>query len=301
MPVLADIATLTPCRPHLGMEVAGLDVREIQACGLEEQVRHLLYDRGVLCFRGQTLSADDLLAFTRVYGEPEKPVQQQFTLPGYPNVYVLSNVTGEDGRPIGAMFDGFGWHSDLTYKVRPAAFTTLYGVECPPVGADTLFTSTAHAFATLPEPEKRRLRPLVARYSYREFHETRRDPNKKPLTPHQLADNPDTFHPVVRIHPETGRELIYIGLDDCTGIDGMSREESRALIDRLYTHVSTPDFVYAHKWQVGDLVIWDNRMMMHTATEYDTSRHRRTMYRTLVIGERPIGWNERDRVPAAAE
>ena len=300
MPALTDFATLTPCLPHIGMEVTGFDVRTVAEHGLTDAIRRLLFDRGVLRFRGQDLTPDDLVAFTRVYGEPEKPVLQHFTLPGYPNVYVLSNVRDADGRQTGAMFDGYGWHTDLTYKVKPAAFTTLYGVECPPVGADTLFASTAHAFAILPDEEKNFLRPLIARYSYRHFYESRREPNKKPLTARQLADTPDTFHPVIRIHPETGRELIYIGMDDCTGIDGLSAEESRALIERLYAHVGDPAHIYRHKWQPGDLVIWDNRMMMHTATEYDMAQHRRTMYRTLVIGERPIGWSDRDKVPSAA-
>ncbi len=292
---LAEGAVQRPLTEHLATEIAGFDVKRVDGAAGAEAVRSLLFDRGVLVFRDQRLSPEDLLAFTRLFGEPETPVLDKFTLAGYRNIYVLSNIV-ENGKPLGSRFDGYGWHTDLSYKVRPSAYTALYGVKVPPEGADTLYASAQQAFLSLPEAERNRLRPLTANYSYIALYETRREPNKPPLSDEQRAQNPDCTHPVVRIHPETGREGIYIGLDDCTGINGMTPEAGRALIKQLYELVAEPRFRYQHKWMANDLVIWDNRMVMHTATPYDIERWQRLLYRTTVIGERPIGWSERASV-----
>ncbi|MBI1774536.1 MAG: TauD/TfdA family dioxygenase [Proteobacteria bacterium] len=292
MITLPEGAVVRPLTAHLATEIRGFDVKRIGNETGAKAVRSLLFDRGVLVFKDQDLSPDDLLAFTRLFGEPETPVLGKFTLPGFRNIYVLSNIV-ENGRPLGSRFDGYGWHTDLSYKERPSAYTALYGVKVPPEGGDTLFASVQQAFLSFSEDERDRIRPLTANYSYVALYETRREPNKPPLSAEQRAQNPDCAHPVVRIHPETGREGIYIGLDDCTGVNGMTPSEGRALIKRLYDIIAEPRFLYRHGWSVNDLVIWDNRMVMHTATPYDMDRWQRLLYRTTVIGERPIGWSNR--------
>ena len=123
--------------PHLGAEVAGVDAREIGRSVSLDAVCTALFEHQLLCFRDQSLEPDDLMAFTRLFGEPLPHVLQQFSLPGYPGIYVLSNIV-EDGKPIGNKREGFGWHTDLAYMAQPAACTILYGIEVPPEGADNL-------------------------------------------------------------------------------------------------------------------------------------------------------------------
>jgi taurine dioxygenase len=114
-------------------------------------------------------------------------------------------------------------------------------------------------------------------------------PNVTPLTPEQIARIPDVAHPLVRVHPETGREGLYLNKETCIGIAGLPHDEGMRLIERLFRFAQEPRFVYSHKWTVHDLVIWDNRGLIHTATPYDVDRYRRLLYRTSVRGERPIG------------
>jgi taurine dioxygenase len=270
---------------HLGGEITDLDARRIGGDISLDAVKSLLFEHQLLCFRDQDLTAQELLDFTRRFGDPDPHILQQFALPGFPDIVVLSNIV-EDGRPLGNRKEGFGWHTDLTYMARPAAYTILYGLEVPPDGGDTLFASTYKAYDTLDDDEKERLRPLKGRYSYLKLYESR--DNKTPLTAEQRARTPDVAHPLVRVHPETGREGMYLNLDDCIGVEGDDTVDGKALVSRLFDY-TVENFQYRHKWRVRDLLIWDNRGALHTATPYDMERHRRLIYRTSVRGEVPIG------------
>lgn len=278
---------VTPVAESMGAEVAGLSVRDIPRLGIFERVKRLLFDFQLLVFRDQQLTPEDLEGFTRLFGEPDPHVLQQYALTGHPDIFVISNLE-EGGRPVGSRYEGFGWHTDLPYLDRPAAYTILYALEVPTTGGDTVFASLYRAYDELPEEEKERLRSLSATHSYLKLYNMR--PNPPPLTPEQRARTPDVSHPLVRIHPETGREGLYINRDDVVGVDGLETEEALALIDRLFEFAQQPRFVYQHKWRAGDLTIWDNRGTIHRATPYDMERDRRLVYRTSVRGERPIPW-----------
>ena len=250
-----------------------------------DQVETRVFEHQLLCFRDQQLTPQELLDFTGLFGKPDPHVLQQFALPDFPDIVVLSNII-ENGRSLGNRKEGFGWHTDLTYMAQPAAYTILYALEVPPEGGDTLFASLYEAYDTLDEGEKQRLRPLNGRYSYIELY-NKRD-HAEPLSEAQRARTPDVSHPLVRVHPETGREGMYLNLDDCIGIDGGGDGDGLALVKRLFDY-TIDNFQYRHRWRPRDLLIWDNRGALHTATPYDMERHRRLVYRTSVRGEVPIG------------
>ncbi len=284
---LSDIR-ITALGEHLGGEIADLDVRSIGGDISLDAVKSLLFDYQLLCFRDQSLTPQELLGFTRLFGEPDPHVLQQFALPGFPDIVVLSNIV-ENGRPLGNRKEGFGWHTDLTYMAQPAAYTVLYSLEVPPEGGDTLFASMYKAYDTLDDDEKQRLRPLKGHYSYVELYNKRN--HAEPLSEAQRARTPDVTHPLVRIHPETGREGMYLNLDDCIGVEGGEDVDGLALVSRLFDY-TIENFQYCHHWRPHDLLIWDNRGALHTATSYDMERHRRLVYRTSVRGEVPIGWGQ---------
>lgn len=288
-----DIRSLSP---SLGAEVTGFDIRTIEARGALAEVKQRLFEHQLLVFRDQALAAADLEAFTRHFGKPDPHVLKQYALPGYPDIFVISNIV-EGGKPLGSRHEGFGWHTDLAYLPRPAACTILYALEVPPEGADTLFTSLYRVYDELPEERKAKLRRLRATYSYAKLYYTSR-PNPTPLTEEQKARTPDVTHPLVRLHPETGREGLYINRDDFLRIEGMGLAEGENLLNELFEMAVQPRFVYRHKWRARDLVIWDNRGAMHTATPFDAERYRRLIYRMSVLGEKPLGRNDEIRATA---
>jgi taurine dioxygenase len=275
-----------PLNEHLGGEINDVDARSIGQEISFNSVKSLLFEHQLLCFRNQDLLPQDVLNFTQLFGETIPHVLQQFALPGFPDIVVLSNIV-ENGRSIGNRGEGFGWHTDLTYMARPAAYTILYAVEVPPEGGDTLFASMYKAYDSLTEKEKEQLRGRVANYSYLKLYSKRE--NVEPLTDAQRERTPDVSHPLVRIHPETEREGMYLNLADCIGVEGNDGTSGLDLVSRLFNY-TVENFQFRHRWRTGDLLIWDNRGALHTATAYDMERHRRLIYRTSVCGEVPIGW-----------
>ena len=277
---------------HLGGEITGMDVRDIGTSIPLGVVKDALFKYQLLCFRNQNLKPADLTAFTRLFGEPLPHVLQQFSLPGPPEIYVLSNIV-ENSQPIGNSREGFGWHTDLAYMAQPAAYTILYGIEVPEEGGDTLFASFYRMWDSQDEVTKAHLRKLQGRYSYIHLYSQRT--NVDPLTAEQKACTPDVSHPFARIHPKTGREGLYIGGDDFISAEGSDDPAMDfTKIWQLFEE-TTAKFHYSHHWQVRDLLIWDNRGLLHTATDYDTKHDRRLVWRTSVIGEVPIGSQSKPR------
>jgi taurine dioxygenase len=262
---------------NLSQPVAESDLRDIRAAMLE----HLL-----VVFPDQELDADSLLAFSRRLGALEVHVLSEFHLGGHPEVYLLSNV-GPDGKTTGSHPDlgTLVWHSDLSFKAVPAAFTLLYGREVPSQGADTLYANMYRAWETLPDNLKARIAGLEAEHDL-DFSR-RRAGVDKPMSEEQRAAAPPVTHPLVRVHPETGRPSLYVG-HHCSRIVGIPEDESNALLGELMAHAAQEGNVHAHRWRQRDLVVWDNRCTLHRATGFDTAAERRVMYRTVVTGERPI-------------
>jgi taurine dioxygenase len=274
-----------PLSPSLGLEIRGLDIRGIAKRNQFDEIKRLLVEHQVLAFKDQALAPEDLDAFTRLFGQPDQHVLTEYALDGYPDIFVISNIV-RNGRPIGSRSEGFAWHTDLIYFEYPAAYTILYALEVPPEGGNTLFTSLYRAYDALPEEERAQFKKLQIVHSYSHMYAAQQ--RSKPLTAEQLARTPDVTHPMVRVHPDTGREGLYVNKGTVKGIVGMESEEAKRLIDRLFAFAQQDRFIYSHKWTARDLVIWDNRGALHTATPYDMERHRRLIYRTSVRGERPM-------------
>ncbi len=275
--------TLQPYDAPLGAEVSGFDPRALSDADFDALI-HALAKHGVLVLRDQHLAPAELVRFSRRFGELEYHVLDQYWLAEQPEIYVISNIV-ENGQPIGNPREGFGWHTDLSYMPLPTAYTFLYGIETPAEGADTEFCTIYPATDAL-EPELRaRLDGMTMRHSYAMLHAGR--PWAPPLTEQQKARSPDVFHPMIRTHPVTGRKGIYLGGATCVQPLGMDDAEGQALVAELYARATRREHVYAHKWRQYDLVFWDNRFVMHSATEYDRDRYRRLIHRTSVRGEKP--------------
>jgi taurine dioxygenase len=275
--------TVEPFDAPLGAEVGGFDPRTIEAADFEA-LRQALARHGVAVLRDQHLTPAELVAFSRRFGELEYHVLDQYWLPEQPEVYVISNIV-ENGKPVGNPREGFGWHTDLSYMPLPTAYTFLYGLEVPAEGAETHFCTIYPTTDALPAAERARLETITVRHSYTALHASR--PWAAPLTEQQKARSPDVFHPLMRTHPLTQRKGVYLGGTTCAFPLDMDEQAGGALIRDLFADATRPEHVYAHKWRCNDLVFWDNRGVMHSATEYDRDRYRRLIHRTSVRGEKP--------------
>lgn len=264
----------------LGAEVTGVDlagpIDERTFAAIAQAWREHL----VLLFRGQSLTHAQHVAFSRRFGA----LDDHRTIPRYrhPEHHEILLVTNQEvgGRPQPV---GRQWHSDLSTTLRPARASLLRSEVIPPVGGDTMFTSMYLAYETLSETMKKVLEPLEAIHDMTVARQLRgRDPA-------DLADvrrrNPPVVHPVVRVHPETGRRALYVSEMTTIGIAGMTEDESRPLLQYLYEHSVRPEFTYRHRWQVGDVLAWDNRCTMHLALDDYDLRVPRRMYRTTLLGE----------------
>jgi len=271
-------------KPRFGAEISEVDLSRADGRTVAAVV-DTFHRTGAIVLRGQRLSPAQLVEFVAAFGEPEGHTLQQYTLPGYPNVFVLSNRV-VDGRAIGAHNDGIGWHTDYSYKEKPVMCTMLYAVEVPPEGSDTLLADLCAAYAALPEARQRELEGLVLHHSYRYFMETR-EYGRMTLSPQLRAENPDVFHPLIRRHPADGRKALWVSTGTVKDIVGMPHEQAMGLIEELVAFATQERFVYRHKWRVGDVLVWDNRCTLHTGTLYDDTKYVREMHRLWARGDRP--------------
>lgn len=285
---MAEHFTAREITPEIGCEISGLDVRKLasEPTALAE-VKKLIGKHHMLVFKDQQLGPHDMIAFTEHFGEPDSHILKQYTHRDHPDVYVISNV---EDRQANVNDVSLNWHTDLAYKSNPSAFVILYGETIPQEGADTCFASMQRVYKEMTEEEKKKLRGRLATYSFSKLHDKRRkmNPDAAPLTPQQRAESPDVYHPVLRRHPDTGEEILYINLPDCAGIEGLAEDEALGIVKSLFDRITDESQVHRHKWSVGDLVIWDNRTLLHSASWFDAERYQRRMLRTCVKGEKPM-------------
>jgi alpha-ketoglutarate-dependent taurine dioxygenase len=274
-----------PLHDSFGAEVVGAGL----ACDLDDRTLAAIQDAwtrySLLLFRDVRMTPAQHVAFTRRLGALHVMEPPEFNLPDHPEVFVVSNVE-EDGKPVGLRRAGWGWHSDGEDKAVPNAGSLLYALEVPPEGGDTLFADTYAAFAALPAGIRRTVAGRRACFSRVRLHHVHY-PHLPPLTDEQKARRPDVWHPIPRRHPRSGWTALYIGRWACE-VEGLPDEEGLGLIRHLQEFATRPEFVYRHRWRVGDAVLWDNRCTQHCATEYDEVRHRRRMHRTTLEGEPPL-------------
>jgi alpha-ketoglutarate-dependent taurine dioxygenase len=282
--MVVDALSVKELRPDFGAQILDIDVSKAAASELEGIV-DAFQRHGAILMRDQKLTPDDLMKFIAVFGRAEDHTLKQFTLPGYPQIYILSNRT-VNGTPIGAHNDGVGWHTDYSYKAEPVMCTMLYAVEVPLEGSDTLLADGCAAWNALPPERQAQLEKLKLHHSYQRFMATR-EYGAMDLPEDIRRDNPDVIHPLVRTHPANGRKALWPSTGTVTEVLGMPNPEGLELIDELVAFMTQDRFVYRHKWKVGDLLMWDNRCTLHTGTLYDDTKYFRTMYRMWVAGDRP--------------
>jgi taurine dioxygenase len=267
----------------VGAQVDGVDLRALDANTFAAIYRAWL-DHQVLLFRTQALTAEDLVSFSRRFGDlDEAPVQEtgRRFVDGIPEVYVVSNVR-KDGMPIGSLGSGEAvWHTDMSYLPNPPRASALYALEVPAEGGDTSFCSMYTAWDALPGPLQRRVEALRLKHdgTYNSGGYVRQGvtPTGDPRT------SPGAVHPLVAVHPETGRRTLYLGRRRNAYVEGLPVEDSDHLLEELWTHATRDALTWRHRWQVGDLVLWDNRCTMHRRDAFDPTA-RRVMHRTQIKG-----------------
>ncbi len=270
-----------PLMPNFGVEILDVDIARADGDTIAEVLK-TFQRHGAILLRKQKLTQADQIAFTRVFGEPEGNTRMQYVDPDYPEIYVISNKV-VNGRLIGDYASGIGWHTDFSYGETPALCTMLYALETPAEGSDTLLADLCAAWNALPPERQKAVEGLVIHHSYEALAQMR----NIELTPEQKAALPDVFHPLVRTHPADGRKALWVSTGTVKGIVGMPNPEGLELIEELVEFATQEQFIYRHKWQVGDLLVWDNRVTLHTGTDFDTSKYVRHVHRTWVKGERP--------------
>ena len=273
-----------------GAEIACDLAQDIDEATFRE-IEHAFHDNIVVFFRRQNLSNERHIEFSRRFGEPEIHIVKKYLLPDSPEILLISNIRDDRGEHIGLADAGFTWHSDTSYRRRPSRCSLLYAKEVPqrggrPIG-DTVFANTVAAYEALPESMKKRLARLKAVHRYSARRRVAASPRPK-LTRQQVEETPDIAHPIVRTHPYTGRKSLYVTAGECIGIEGMPDDEALDLVAELDSHCVRPEFLYRHKWKVGDLLMWDNTSSMHLAICDYALPERRLMHRTTVIGTVPF-------------
>lgn len=266
----------------LGREIDDATFREIEG---------VFHDNIVVVFRGQALSNERHIEFSRRFGELEIHIVKKYLLPGYPEILLISNIRDAQGEHIGLADAGFTWHTDTSYRRRPSRCSLLYAKEVPhrdgqPLG-DTVFANAITAYEALSGTMKQRLAGLKAIHRYSARRRVADSPRPK-LTRQQLDETPDVAHPIVRTHPYTGHKSLYVTAGECIGIEGMPENEAIDLIAELDAHCVRPEFLYRHHWRVGDLLMWDNAASMHLAICDYALPERRLMHRTTVTGTAPF-------------
>lgn len=276
--------TVVPMDAPLGAEIRGVDLSKEIDDETFAEIDLAYGEYEVIFFRNQSITPEQHVAFGKKFGSLEIHNVVQYALDGHPEVLVLSNKKNDKGELIGLADAGRTWHTDMSWSVRPPRGSLLYALEIPhrdgePLG-DTLFASARAAYDQLSDEMKRRIEGLKAIHQLA----ARKRVLDERSRPKSEAAEDDVVHPVVRTHPVTGRKSIYVNSGECIGIVGMADEEALPLIDELEAEVLRESNIYRHKWQVGDLVIWDNCACQHLAIQDYSMDEHRLMHRVTVNG-----------------
>jgi taurine dioxygenase len=274
-----------PLTANLGAEVSGVDLTGDLDAGVFSAIYRAFLRYQVLLFGPQDLPPGRQVAFAKRFGEVQIHVMNQYHADGYPELYRLSNLD-EHGRPTGKHPDKgtLAWHTDGSWRRVTGQATIIYGEVVPESGGETHFCDMYGAYERLDPAWKARIAHMRAVHNL-DFSRTRRH-GEDPMTEAQRQETPPVDHPIVRTHPETGRTSLYLG-DHAEYVVGMPYAEGRALIDTLNALAVHPDLTYEHHWKQGELIVWDNRCLMHRATPYDPFTQRRVVRRCTVLGEIP--------------
>jgi len=266
----------------------GIDLNRPLDAAAQGAVRDAFLAHHLLVFPDQAVEKPSQIRFAQYFGPIEMPVNRDYLGRDYPEVHVVSNLDAE-GKPTAAKAlanpGNYFWHTDASYMRRPASATILYAVTVPTQGGDTSFANLHLAYEALPAATRRQIDGLRAIHSWAQ---SRVNSGSRPATPEERRLAPPVDHPLVRTHPDTGAKGLYLG-NHTAYVEGMPLEEGRALLKELLAHATRPEFVYRHRWRPGDLVMWDNRSLLHRASDdYDMAREVRLLHRTVVQGTVPV-------------
>lgn len=287
--------SVVPAQAALGAEVQDVDLTKIDDATFrmihEQWLEHLL-----LVFRGQKFVVQDLVNLVRRFGTPvtssnlhkrdleERTANKVFNLP--PEVTVVTNLR-ENDKPVGILGDGeVVWHSDFSFKEEPTAARMLLAVEVPPseLGGHTYFVNCYAAYDTLSDEMKKRI--LGKTIKQANIVDTAMQVRPGASLDMDVRDIPGPSHPIISTHPETGRNMLFLGRRHSAYVNGCTLEESEALLNELWAHCTQSRFAYEHHWAVGDVVVWDNRATLHRRDAFN-SQSRRVLYAAQVEGHRP--------------
>lgn len=276
------MTVVIPSGASLGCRIEGLDLSKPLSDADVGLILTAFGRYGVVSFPRQTISAAQHKAFAARFGSLEVNVAAgSYTEPGHPEVMILSNIV-ENGKPLGLADAGQDWHTDMSYSSTVAFLNVLYGVKIPhrdgkPLGA-TVFADMCAAYNDLPADMKRSLAGKTATHDFAKFWDMMRQrpgSTRGPLTPAQRAQKPPVSHPIFLEHPISGRKALYCSVGYVTHIDDMPADESAAILRVLFDHQLQPKYQYAHRWSIGDVLVWDNLWTMHNAiADYGPSEHR---------------------------
>jgi taurine dioxygenase len=262
------------------LEVVGVRLWETQSPETIREIRELWADRGVLVFRRQALAEAELAGFSGRFGELERVVRTDWASKDVPEVGIISNLQTSSGEAAGGLGDGeVKWHSDQSYVESPATGCALYAAELPSEGGDTLWANLADAYAALPLRLKQAVEGRKGVFSYAERLAGYRAEDQG--TSEIRARTPDVVHDLVQRHPRTGKTSLYFDPTTTVDILGMAHDDAQALIADLAEFSTQQRFVYRHRWQIGDVVMWDNAFLLHRREPFSPAQ-RRLMKRTTV-------------------
>ena len=269
-----------PVTPGIGAEIRGVQLATISDDDFSRVYRAFL-DHLVLVVRDQQFTIPEFLDYSRRFGRPTPHVIKKTRHPEYPELTVMGDKVKADGTVDQTVLKrGEGWHTDTAFLPQPAKATQLYALEIPSYGGDTLFANMYAAYDALPQDLKDRIANLRAVFCNSGKNKAAND-----LMDQEERDRPSVVHPIVRVHPETGRKALYVNPTHTFGMADMPPDEGDALLQDLYARMVQPGNEYRHQWRVGDVVIWDNRCCIHSATGGYPLHERRIHWRTTIMAD----------------
>lgn len=273
--------SIIPSGAALGAEVRGLDLTRPLTEATTLALRQALLEHLLLVFPGQYLTAGQLVDFCRCFGPITRHILDQFHHPEEHDLCIISNVLESGKGRTTVRTAGSYWHSDLSYLAKPAETSMLYAIEVPETGGDTLFCNMYAVYEELPEAMRSRIAGLTAVHNIMSGTGAN---SKVPLTEVQRAKVPDAIHPVVLRHPETGRKALFVNPGFTRHVVELDTAAGTTLLEELFAHANEARFTYRHKWQAGDVTLFDGRASMHSATGGYTNADRRTLWRAFMGG-----------------
>jgi len=278
-----NVRALTPC---FGGVIEGIDLSAAMPDATLDLILQAFAEHSLLIIPDQDLTPEKQIAFSKCFGALECHVLNQYCLEGHPEIFMVSNIE-KDGRHIGAHGGSKKFHTDLAYIAEPSLGSLFYCLECPEGEGETSFISMSAVYAALPNEKRQWLEDKKIIFDFG-WHHDREHAHRPPMTEEQRAATPPVTHPAVRTHPVTGQRSLYVSEFHARQFVGLSEEESQTVFGELIEFAKQPEFGYTHSWTPGDLVIWDNRCLLHKAMPFDEENARRLMYRTTVKGDKPF-------------